>query len=61
MCQLPHQRRQRVRGHPGRGLDNLTAPLSGNNDGFDVVDEPLVDSAEMLFESAPKRVSVTEQ
>ena len=59
--QLADQRRQGVRHHPGRCADHLAALLGGDDEGFDVVDEPLVDAAEVLFESVAQRVSVAEK
>lgn len=44
----------------GWGFDNFIVLLSGNNDGFDVVDELFVDFVEMFFELVFKCVSVME-
>jgi len=45
------QRRQRVGDQLGRGGYHLAALLGGRDERFDVVDESLVDAAEVLIEA----------
>jgi hypothetical protein len=53
--QLPDQRRQRVRHHPGRSGNHPPALLAGDDEAFDVVDEALIAPAQALLESVTVR------
>src|ERR1700747_1312475 len=48
--QLADQRRQGVGHHPGRGNDHFAAILGSDDDVFDIVDESLIDAAEVPVE-----------
>jgi hypothetical protein len=56
--QVSDQRRNGVGHQPWRGGHHLVALLGGDDESLEVVDEPLVDAAELLVEPVVQRVGV---
>jgi hypothetical protein len=56
--QVSDQRRNGVGHQPWRGGHHLAALLGGDDESLEVVDEPLVDAAELLVEPVIQRVGV---
>src|ERR1700737_1160193 len=61
VCKVADQHRQSVGHHPRRGDHHFAVLLGSDDAGFDIVDEALIDAAELRVETVVHRVGVAEE